>query len=589
MKKGTLFFLTVCSGVIFLLINRYVYCFSSLQDGDILTKISGTNENLAASLAAQPFFISLEKPHLLAGLSGVVVLWLIGLYNAMNRRNFRRGEEHGSARWGTPADIRPLMNATPDLNIPLSATESISLPTVKNFEADRNKNIVVVGGSGSGKTYGFIKPSLMQIHSSYVITDPKGTILPDTGSMLAAAGYEIRVLNTVDFSKSAHYNPLSYIRKEADILKAVNVLIENTKGEGKSGDEFWEKCERLLYTALIAYLFTAAEEEDRTIPMMIRMLEMMKVKEDDEDYQSPIDLLFEDLAAEDPDCLAVKQYRKFKQAAGKTMKSILISCAARLAPFDVSELDAIMHDDELELDLIGDRKTAFFVVMSDTDSTYSFLIAMVLYQMFNLLCTRADNEFVEQGGKLPYPVRCLFDEAANIGRIPDFHRLISTIRSRGISCSIVLQSLTQLKANYKDFAEIIIDCCDTFVFLGGKSTQTTEQIAKMIGKQTIDTQHTSEQRGERGGFSLQNNVLGRDLLDPAEIGKIRRGECIVLITGLPPFRSKKYNTKTHKRYKQISDGGAPLFDIRTYQPRDDQFLDAVRTVYTLDMPEINEL
>ena len=586
-KTGTLFFLVICSGLLFFLINRYAYAFS-IEGGDPISRIVSTNEALAAGLAEKPFFLSLEKPHLLAGFAGVIALWLIYLYNALGKQTFRRGEEHGSARWGTPADIRPLMSSQPDLNIPLSATEAISLPKVKDFEADRNKNIVVVGGSGSGKTYGLIKPSLMQLHSSYVITDPKGTILPDTGRMLANAGYEIRVLNTVDFSKSLHYNPLAYVRKEADILKAVNVLIENTKGDGKSGDEFWEKTERLLYTALIAYLFTSADEDDRTIPMMIRMLDMMKVKEDDEDYQSPIDLLFEDLAAEDPECLAVKQYRKFKQAAGKTMKSILISCAARLAPFDVSELDAIMHDDELELDLIGDRKTAFFIVMSDTDSTYSFLIAMVLYQMFNLLCTRADNEFVEQGGKLPFPVRCLFDEAANIGRIPDFHRLISTIRSRGISCTIVLQSLTQLKANYKDFAEIIVDCCDSFVFLGGKSTQTTEQIAKMIGKQTIATQNTSEQRGERGGYSLQNNTLGRDLLDPAEIGKIRRDECIVLITGLPPFRSKKYNTKAHKRYKQISDGGAPLFDIRTYQPRDDQFLDGVKTVYTLDLSEINE-
>ena len=271
------------------------------------------------------------------------------------------------------------------------------------------------------------------------------------------------------------------------------------------------------------------------------------------------------------------------------MKSILISCSARLAPFDVPQLNTLMQSDELELDMIGDRKTAFFIIMSDTDSTYSFLIAMVLYQMFNLLCTKADNVYGGQGAKLPYPVRCLFDEFANVGKIPDFQRLITTIRSRNISCSIVLQSLTQLKANYKDFADIIVDGCDTLVFLGGKSTQTTEQIAKMIGKQTIDTQHTSEQRGERGGFSLQNNVLGRDLLDPAEIGKIRRGECIVLITGLPPFRSKKYNTKTHKRYKQISDGGAPLFDIRTYQPKDDQWLDAVTNVYTLDVTEINEL
>lgn len=587
-RSGTVFFLAICSVLVFYLLNRYAFCFSR-QPGDILTKAVSTNGVLASSLAEDPFFLSLEKDHFLVGLSGAAAVWLIYAYNAFTRKHFRRGEEHGSARWGTPADIRPLMNDVPELNIPLSATEQISLPTLENFEADRNKNIVVVGGSGSGKTYGLIKPSLMQLHSSYVITDPKGTILPGTGHMLADAGYEIRVLNTVDFSKSLHYNPLAYIHKEADILRVVNVLIENTKGDARSGDKFWEDAERLLYTALIAYLFTTAEEEDRTLPMMIRMLELMKIKEDDDDYQSPIDILFEDLAKEDPECLAVKQYRKFKQAAGKTMKSILISCSARLAPFDIAELSEILTNDELELDLIGDRKTAFFIIMSDTESTYSFLIAMVLYQMFNLLCTRADNDFVEQGGHLPIPVRCLFDEFANCGRIPEFHRLISTIRSRNISCMIVLQSLTQLKANYKDFAEIIVDNCDSFVFLGGKSTQTTEQIAKMIGKQTIDTQNTNENRGEHGGFSLQNNTLGRDLLDPAEIGKISRSECIVLITGLPPFRSKKYPTQKHKRFKEISDGGSPLFDIRSYQPRDDLFLESLKSVYTLDLTEINDL
>lgn len=585
-KSGTMLFLLICSALIFLLINRYCYMFT-LQTGDPITRINSTNEALAASLATKPFFLSLEKPHLLAGLAGVAGLWLIYLYNALGKQTFRRGEEHGSARWGTPADIRPLMSSQPDLNIPLSATEAISLPEVEDFEADRNKNVLVVGGPGCGKTYGEIKPSIMQLHSSYVITDPKGTILPDTGKMLADTGYEIRVFNTIDFAQSMHYNPLAYIRKESDILEVVNVLMENTTSEKHTGDDFWPKAEKLLYTALIGYLMEAAEPEERTIPTLLKLLAMCKAVDGDDDHESGMDVLMAELEKEKPDCLAVSSYKELKSGSAKSLQSVFLSCAGRLAPFHIQELREVLDRDDLELDLIGDRKTAFFIIMSDTSSTFSFIIAMILHQMFNLLCDRA---YKEHGGKMPIPVRCLLDEFANVGKIPDFQRLIGVFRSRNGSCMIILQSLTQLKANYGDAAEIIVDCCDSFVFLGGKSTQTTEQIAKMIGKQTIATQNTSEQRGERGGYSLQNNTLGRDLLDPAEIGKIRRDECIVLITGLPPFRSKKYNTKAHKRYKQISDGGAPLFDIRTYlnQPRDDQFLAGVKTVYTLDLSEIND-
>jgi len=428
----------------------------------------------------------------------------------------------------------------------------------------------------------------MQLHSSYVITDPKGALLPDTGDMLAKAGYAIRVFNAVDFSKSLHYNPLAYIRSEKDILKVVNVLIENTRGEGVgSNDKFWVDCERLLYTAFIAYLWSEAFPEDQNIPTMIEMLELCRVKEEDEEYQSPVDIMFEELEAEKPDCLAVKQYKKFKSAAGKTLKSILISCAARLAPFDIDELREITLYDELLLDTIGDRKTAFFIVMSDTDSTYSFLIAMIMYQMIDSLSAKADTAY---GGRLPFHVRCLFDEFANIGKIPDFHQAISTIRSRGISCVIILQSLTQLKSRYKDDAETIIDCCDTLVFLGGKSTKTTKEIAEMIGKTTIDNQNINENRGQTGSYSLNNQILSRDLIDAAEIGRLGRSECLVLITHLPTFKSRKYPTEKHKRYRQIRDGGAPAFDIRLYKDTEgERFFEGVEVVREIRLSEINAL
>lgn len=539
------------------------------------------------SITSRPFFLSFDSIPLAT--SGICFLaaWLVYFYYLSTGRNLRPGEEHGSARWGTKQDILPLMSKDPERNIPLSKTEAISVDKVKDFEADRNKNIVVVGGSGSGKTYSEIKPSLMQLHSSYVITDPKGTILPDTGYLFENNGYELRTFNTIDFSKSLHYNPLSYIHKESDILKVVNVLIANTSTDkGTTGDPFWVNSERLLYTALIAYLWYEAPSSDQNLPTMIEMLELCQIKEDDEDYVSPIDILFEDLEKKKPHCLPVKQYKKFKQAAGKTMKSILISCAARLAPFDIDELREVMSYDELRLDEIGDRKTAFFVIMSDTDSTYSFLIAMIMYQMFNLLSEKADNIY---GGQLPQQVRCLFDEFANIGKIPDFEHLISTIRSRGISCMIILQSLTQISAVYKDNAETIIDCCDSFVFLGGKSTKTTEQVAKMIGKSTIDTRNINESRGTSGSWSTQNNTLGRDLIDPAEIGRMKRSECLVLITGLPPFKSEKYPTAEHPRFSEIADGGAPLFDIRQRQKNTSPSSEShIQVAEEIDLSELNQ-
>ena len=382
--------------------------------------------------------------------------------------------------------------------------------------------------------------------------------------MFRQHGYEIRAFNTVDFGKSLHYNPLAYIRKESDILKVVNVLIENTKGKGTSGDKFWEDCERMLYTAVISYLWYKVLPEDFNIPTMIEMLSLFQVREDDPDYQSAADVLFEQMETVRPTCLAVMQYKKFKVAAGKTMQSILISCGARLAPFDIDELREITMYDELELEQIGMRKTAFFLVMSDTETTYAFLIAMIMYQMFNVLCEAAD---IEYGGSLPVPVRCLLDEFANCGKIPGFEHLISTIRSRGISCMLILQSMTQLYSAYKDDAGTIMDCCDTVVFLGGKSTKTTKELSEMIGKTTIDTRNTSESKGQNGNFSLQNGISGRDLIDPSEIGRLGRDECLVLITGLPPFRSKKYPTARHRRYAEIRDGGAPLYDIRAVVQR----------------------
>ncbi|MEG0570364.1 MAG: type IV secretory system conjugative DNA transfer family protein, partial [Oscillospiraceae bacterium] len=467
-------------------------------------------------------------------------------------KKYMHGVEHGSAEWGTKKDIQPYIDKNENNNIILSATESLSMNSrMSDTEYDRNKNVLVIGGSGSGKTRFFVKPNLMQLHSSYVMTDPKGTLIVETGSMFAKANYEIRALNTINFKKSMHYNPLIYIKSEKDILKLVNVIIVNTKGEGdKSGEDFWVKAEKLFYQAIIGYLYYEAPESDRNIPTLIDMLEYCEVKEDDENYKNAIDILFEELEEKGPKNFAVKQYKKFKLAAGKTLKSILISCAARLAPFDIQEVRELMSYDELQLDEIGDRKTAFYVIMSDTDNTFSFLIAMMFYQMFNLLCDKADDEY---GGRLPFHVRCMLDEFANIGKIPNFEKLISTIRSREISASIVLQSQSQIQSIYKDDAETIIDCCDTLLFLGGKSTKTNKSMSEMIGKTTIDNININESKGQTGSYSMNNQVLGRDLVDPSEVGRLKRSECLIMITGEKPFRSKKYNIKKHKNYQELSD------------------------------------
>ena len=587
--KFPLYFFSIFSVFAFYITNRFTAIVET-ADGNVLTNISFAFDNLFSELSAEPFRLTFTKTCLIASFVAAILVWLIFLYRFIGAKKYMRGEEYGSAEYGGQKERQHYFDKDEDNNIILSATERLSMSSrVPNPAYDRNKNVLVVGGSGSGKTRFVVKPNLMQLHSSYVITDPKGTLLPETGRMFADNGFDVRSLNTINFKKSLHYNPLVYIKSEKDILKLVNVLIENTKGEGdKSGEDFWVKAERLLYQALISYLYYEAPLSDRNIPTLSDMLDACDAKDDDEDFQSPVDIIFEELAEEKPKCFAVKQYTKFKKAAGKTLKSILISCAARLAPFDIEELRELMMYDELALDEIGDRKTAFYVIMSDTDSTFSFLVAMMFYQMFNLLCDKADDEY---GGRLPFHVRCILDEFANIGKIPNFERLISTIRSREISAMIILQSLSQLTPVYKEDAETIQDCCDSTIFLGGKSQKTTEAISKSVGKMTLDNTNYNETRGEHGNYSINNSNLGRDLIDPSEVGRLPRSQCLVLITGEKPFKSRKYNLKSHKRYKQLSDYDKNnLYDITQQEKlRKEHFFDSINEIEQIDLSELNDL
>lgn len=589
-NKALTIFFTIISLLSFYFFNRIAFIAKNHNE-DLIKNIIYAIDSVFREIYQTPIFLSFTKSSLLTGFCGFISVWLIYLYNLFSSKNYKPGEEHGSSVWGNTKDSKPFANKDSDQNIILSNSEFLNIKKASNFEFERNKNIIVIGGSGCGKTYSLIKPNLMQLHSSYVIPDPKGTLLPDTGHLMKSHGYEIRSFNTINFLKSLHYNPLAYVNSEKDILKLVNVIIENTKGEGeKSGEDFWVKSERLFFCALIGYLCEVAPLSERNIPTMIDMVELCEVREEDESFENPVDILFDELAEEKPDCFAVKQYRKYKLAAGKTAKSILISVAARLSPFDVKEVREIMQYDELQLDEIGDRKTAFYVIMSDTDNTFSFLIAMIFYQMFNLLCEKADDEY---GGKLPFHVRCLLDEFANIGKIPNFEKLISTIRSREISAMIVLQSLAQLEPIYGKKSDVIVDCCDTLIFLGGKSTQTTETVSKMIGKTTIDNRNVNETKGESGSFSLQYQILGRDLIDPSEIGRLNRNECIVVISGVNPFRSRKFQTEKHKRFSYLADADkANLFDITVMnEPNVEEFLSDVKEVeeVTIDLSELNDL
>lgn len=500
---------------------------------------------------------------LIVGLAIGGILRLAVYIKSKNAKKFRHNQEYGSARWGTHADIEPYMDPVFANNVILSQTERLTMNNrPANPKYARNKNTLVVGGSGSGKTRFFIKPNLLQLHSSYVLTDPKGTVLPEVGNALLKNGYRIKIFNTINFKKSMHYNPFAYVHDEKDILKLVTTLIANTKGEGKGGDEFWEKAEKLLYSALIGYIHYEAPEEEQNFSTLLEMINAMEVREDDEEFKNPVDLMFDELAERDPDHFAVRQYAKYKLSAGKTAKSILVSCGARLAPFDIKELREITAYDELELDTLGDKKTALFLIMSDTDATFNFLISMVYTQLFNLLCEKADDVY---GGRLPVHVRCLIDEAANIGQIPNLEKLMATIRSREISAALVLQAKSQLKAIYKDNADTIIGNCDSQIFLGGSEQTTLKDLNTTLGKETIDMYNTGETRGTSQSYNMNYQKLGHDLMSIDELAVMDGGKCIVQVRGVRPFLSSKYDLTQHPNYPLTADADKRnLFDIEKF-------------------------
>ena len=507
---------------------------------------------------------SFHPRDLLIGSGCGIALRLVVYYKAKNAKKFRQGVEYGSARWGNAKDIEPYMDSVFENNVLLTQTERLMMSgRPKQPKYARNKNILVIGGSGSGKTRFFVKPNLMQMHSSYVVTDPKGTVLVECGKMLKKGGYAIKVLNTINFAKSMHYNPFAYIRSEKDILKLVNTIIVNTKGEGQqSGEDFWVKAEKLYYTALIAYIWYEAPEEEQNFAMLIDLIDASEAREDDENFKNAVDLLFEELEAENPNHFAVRQYKKYKLAAGKTAKSILISCGARLAPFDIKELRDLMEYDELELDTVGEKKTALFVIISDTDATFNFVVSIMYSQLFNLLCDKADDVY---NGRLPVHVRMLLDEFANIGQIPQFEKLIATIRSREISASIILQSKSQLKAIYKDNADTIEGNCDTTLFLGGKEKTTLKELAEVLGKETIDLYNTSDTRGTSQSYGLNYQKTGKELMSQDEIAVMDGGKCIMQLRGVRPFFSDKFDITKHKRYRELSDYDPKnAFDIEKY-------------------------
>ena len=489
---------------------------------------------------------------LLIGVCCGVALRLVVYFKAKNAKKFRHGVEYGSARWGNAKDIEPFMDSVFENNILLTQTERLMMSgRPKEPKYARNKNILVIGGSGSGKTRFFVKPNLMQMNTSFVVTDPKGTVLIECGKMLKRGGYKIKVLNTINFAKSMHYNPFAYLRSEKDILKLVNTIIVNTKGEGQqSGEDFWVKAEKLYYTALIAYIWYEAPEEEQNFAMLIDLIDASEAREDDENFKNAVDLLFEELAEKDPNHFAVRQYAKYKLAAGKTAKSILISCGARLAPFDIKELRDLMEYDDLELDTLGEQKTALFVIISDTDATFNFVVSIMYSQLFNLLCDKADDVY---NGRLPVHVRMLLDEFANIGQIPQFEKLIATIRSREISASIILQSKSQLKAIYKDNADTIEGNCDTTLFLGGKEKTTLKEMAEILGKETIDLYNTSDTRGTSQSYGLNYQKTGKELMSMDEISVMDGGKCIMQLRGVRPFFSNKFDITKHKQYRLLSD------------------------------------
>ena len=547
----------------FYLGNIFSHHIRSYTGGDVIDKIF---QGLLG-LNRMRFFPSLYLIDIFMGIGTAVLIKFIVYTKGKNAKKFRQGKEYGSARWGNRKDIEPYMDEKFQNNILLTKTERLSMNgRPSNPKYARNKNVLVIGGSGSGKTRFYVKPNLMQMHSSYCVTDPKGTIVLECGKMLEDNGYEIRILNTINFKKSMKYNPFSYIHSEKDILKLVQTIIANTKGEGeKAGEDFWVKAEKLYYTALIAYIYYEAPKEEKNFATLLDMIDASEVREDDENYKNPIDRLFEALEKKEPRHFAVKQYKKYKLAAGKTAKSILISCGARLAPFDIQELRDLMSEDELELDCIGDRKTALFVIISDTDDTFNFVVSIMYSQLFNLLCDKADDVY---GGRLPVHVRFLLDEFANIGLIPKFEKLIATIRSREISASIILQAQSQLKAIYKDNADTIIGNCDSTLFLGGKEKTTLKELSETLGKETIDLYNISETKSNQNSFAMNYQKTGKDLMSQDEITVMDGGKCIFQLRGVRPFFSDKYDITKHKNYRLLEDYDKKnRFDVEMYVKR----------------------
>ena len=547
----------------FYLGNIFSHHIRSYTGGDVIDKtLQGLLE-----LNRMSFFPSLYLIDIIMGIGTAVLIKFIVYTKGKNAKKFRQGKEYGSARWGNRKDIEPYMDEKFQNNILLTKTERLSMNgRPSNPKYARNKNVLVIGGSGSGKTRFYVKPNLMQMHSSYCVTDPKGTIVLECGKMLEDNGYEIRILNTINFKKSMKYNPFSYIHSEKDILKLVQTIIANTKGEGeKAGEDFWVKAEKLYYTALIAYIYYEAPKEEKNFATLLDMIDASEVREDDENYKNPIDRLFEALEKKEPRHFAVKQYKKYKLAAGKTAKSILISCGARLAPFDIQELRDLMSEDELELDCLGDRKTALFVIISDTDDTFNFVVSIMYSQLFNLLCDKADDVY---GGRLPVHVRFLLDEFANIGLIPKFEKLIATIRSREISASIILQAQSQLKAIYKDNADTIIGNCDSTLFLGGKEKTTLKELSETLGKETIDLYNISETKSNQNSFAMNYQKTGKDLMSQDEITVMDGGKCIFQLRGVRPFFSDKFDITKHKNYRLLEDYDKKnRFDIERYVKR----------------------
>ncbi|HHD9215557.1 TPA: VirD4-like conjugal transfer protein, CD1115 family [Streptococcus pneumoniae] len=543
--------------------NIFSHHVRSYTGGDVIDRIfQGILE-----LNTMSFLPSIYLVDILTGIGVAALIKFIVYTKGKNAKKFRQGKEYGSARWGNKKDIEPYMDEKFQNNILLTQTERLTMNgRPANPKYARNKNVLVIGGSGSGKTRFYVKPNLMQMHSSYCVTDPKGTIVLECGKMLEDNGYEIKILNTINFKKSMKYNPFAYIRSEKDILKLVQTIIANTKGEGeKAGEDFWVKAEKLYYTALIGYIFYEAPREEKNFATLLDMIDASEVREDDETYMNPIDRLFEALEKKEPTHFAVKQYKKYKLAAGKTAKSILISCGARLAPFDIQELRDLLQEDELELDTLGDRKTALFVIISDTDDTFNFVVSIMYSQLFNLLCDKADDVY---GGRLPVHVRCLLDEFANIGLIPKFEKLIATIRSREISASIILQAQSQLKAIYKDNADTIVGNCDSTLFLGGKEKTTLKELSETLGKETIDLYNTSETRSNQKSFGLNYQKTGKELMSQDEITVMDGSKCIFQLRGVRPFLSDKFDITKHKNYKLLEDYDKKnLFDIESYMKR----------------------